>query len=980
MFFTILNPLIDNGYYLRLMRLLVTVLFSLISTILWSQRMQGLPFIKYFSSQDYKGGIQNWSITQNNDGLIYVANNFGLLEYDGTRWNRYELPRQTKMRDVSIADDGLIYYASQGDFGFYDPTIINKNSFISLADSLPDEYRNFDETWKVFIDGEELIFCTFNDIFIYSENELQQIISPSSPPENFHFINNTLYVNQLDIGLSYLIDGELRLFDKGDFFKGKAITAMIPLVNNHLLIATEKNGIYTYNGDNYELWNSINNAEFANSLVNSVLRLRNGNMAIGTQNNGVFVTTTSGDILYHLNKSQGLNNRTVLSMYEDRLGNLWLGHNNGLTSVELTVPFTLISEQVGLPGTGYDGHLSDEHLYLGTNNGLYLKSASSGTTSFYQFVENTEGQVYNINSIDNLTLLGHHKGTFLLEDTKTEQISDILGAWTFLKLKDHPQYIIGGTYKGLLLFKKSGSKTLQFVRRIKGFDESSRVMELDDEGNIWMTHGYKGVYKLNLNDQLDSVEVKYYGQESGLPSNILINVWKINSRLIFTTESQVYRFDYATDSFVLDDFFKDYFGPESAVSFLEQDPLGNIYYLAGNEIGVLQKLSNNSYIKKTKIFNRIKGLLNDDLQDLSVLNANNIIYGAKEGFILYTKNNDNPVDIPYNCLITKVNVTSPKDSVISGGFYKSNGVISSIQSTKAPQIPFDNNSLHIEYSAPFFHSSENTVYQFKLEKSDSEWSTWTTKTDKEYTNLREGKYTFKVRAKNIYDQLSEEAAFTFEILPPWYRSNLAYGVYAVVIISSLAIGFLIIDVRFKRQRKLMELKQEKTINRYDQELKSSEERLEQLKSEKLKAQVDSQNKELATSTMHLLNKNSFINSIKHNISTIIKRSKNQEVKKELNKIMTNIDKNISEDNDWEHFAIHFDQVHGDFTNRLKENYPDLTPQEMKLSAYLRMNLSTKEIAHLLNISVRGVEIARYRLRKKMKLERSDNLQEFILKY
>jgi len=945
-----------------------------------SQRLQGLPFIKYYSSQDYEGGIQNWSITQNNEGLIYVANNFGLLEYDGTTWNRHVLPSETKMRDVCIGKEGKVYVASQGDFGYYSPSKTGPLTFTSLADSLPDKYRNFDETWRLYLIDDYVVFCTFRQMFFFKGNKLEKVIDPVFPPENFHLANHTLFVNQLEVGLSYIDVDSVKLFDQGDFFKGKAITGIIPLANNHLLIATNNHGIYTYNGKGYNIWNSQNNETFAASSVNQAIRLRNGNIAIGTQNNGLFITSANGEIYYHLNKGHGLNNRTILSIYEDLLGNLWLGHNNGLTSVELHIPFTLVSEQVGLPGTGYDGFLFDDRVYLGTNNGLYSKPADNSIKSEYEFVPNTEGQVYNIQDIDDLILLGHHKGTFLINNTTTSQISDILGAWTFLKLKNMPEYIIGGTYKGLLLFKRQNN-SLQFVRKIKGFNESSRIMEQDNDGNIWMTHGYKGVYKLNLNNALDSVNVTYYGKDSGLPSNILINVWNIDNRPIFSTESEIYRYDKATDSFVIDEFFQEYFPSDSRVSYMEEDALGNIYYLASNEIGVLKKLPNDTYVKETTIFNRLKGLLNDDLQNLSILNANNVIYGAKEGFVLYTKNNEQITDAPFKTLIRKITTTNGTgDSTISSGYYLKDGqVISQQPETAIPTLPYASNSLHIEYSAPFFPSGNQTVYQYKFEDEEA-WSDWTTKTDKEYTNLREGKYTFQVRAKNIYDQTSNVASYAFIIDPPWYRTTTAYFGYTATVISILLAVFYFLDVKHKKEKRLMAIKQEKEINRMGSELRSSEEQLETLKHEKLRAEVESKNKELATSTMHLLNKNSFINSVKHNISTVMKRSKNQEVKKELNKIMGTIDKNIAEDDDWEHFAIHFDQVHGDFTKRIQEDFPDLTPQEMKLSAYLRMNLSTKEIAHLLNISVRGVEIARYRLRKKLNLERSVNLQEFILKY
>src|SRR5690606_2891432 len=160
----------------------------------------------------------------------------------------------------------------------------------------------------------------------------------------------------------------------------------------------------------------------------------------------------------------------------------------------------------------------------------------------------------------------------------------------------------------------------------------------------------------------------------------------------------------------------------------------------------------------------------------------------------------------------------------------------------------------------------------------------------------------------------------------------------------------------------------------------SQEEINRLQHEKLESDLRHMKYELATATMHLLNKNEFITGIKSHINHIIKKDVNEELRKELVKITKDIEHNISDDADWEHFQFHFDRVHGDFSTRFKSMFPLLSPQEIKLSAYLRMNLSTKEIAQLLNISVRGVEISRYRLRKKLQLDRAQNLQDFILNF
>jgi DNA-binding CsgD family transcriptional regulator len=232
--------------------------------------------------------------------------------------------------------------------------------------------------------------------------------------------------------------------------------------------------------------------------------------------------------------------------------------------------------------------------------------------------------------------------------------------------------------------------------------------------------------------------------------------------------------------------------------------------------------------------------------------------------------------------------------------------------------------------------------------------------------------------------LSAEGTYRFTIDPPWYRSGWAYFVYGLSIVALLFTGFSLLDRKYQREQKLLEQRQQEELSEKDTALEKlslqSQEEITRLQNEKLESELRHMNNELATSTMHLLNKNEFITGIKNQLGHILKKNGHDEIKKELVQIARNIEQNISADADWEHFQFHFDRVHGDFTNRFKSTFPALSPQEIKLSAYLRMNLSSKEIAQLLNISVRGVEISRYRLRKKIQLDRATNLQDYILNF
>ena len=283
-----------------------------------------------------------------------------------------------------------------------------------------------------------------------------------------------------------------------------------------------------------------------------------------------------------------------------------------------------------------------------------------------------------------------------------------------------------------------------------------------------------------------------------------------------------------------------------------------------------------------------------------------------------------------------------------------------------------------------FEDEGELLYQYFLENFERDWSPWSTQSQKEYTNLKEKKYVFHVRAKNLNGNISTEATFDFQVLPPWYRSRWAYAVYSLSVLFILFSAFKLLNRKYQREQERMVKLQDKQISEKDAKLATLEiktqEEINRLQTEKLEAELNHMKNELATATMHLLNKNEFISGLKTEISQLAKKGSLEEARAELTKITKEIEVNISDDADWEHFQFHFDRVHGDFSNRLVATFPTLSPQEIKLCAYLRMNLSSKEIAQLLNISVRGVEISRYRVRKKLRLERERNLQEFILSF
>ncbi len=961
---------------------IITLVLLLCSADASSQsQISGLPFVRIFYPSEYKAGIQNWQIAQDKRGLLYIANNFGLLEFDGNHWEVHGLKNGTKVRSIAIDARGRIYAGGQGDFGYFFPDVHGRLTYISLADSLKEPYRNFDETWRVYIDNEKVYFCTLSRIYIYNGSNFT-ILDPTLPINLSFLVNRQLYVTEQSTGINIVEGSTMKPIKGGSFFSRNSVSSILSLNANNLLISTFQQGIFQLSNGQIQPWNEKLQQYFVDANVNCMVRLRNGNLAIGTQNSGLILLNDEGIILMQLTRGRGLENGTILSIYEDDLSNLWIGQNNGLAFIEIGSPFTFINEQSGLPGTGYSAYLNGAQLYLGTNTGLYVKD-KNGLEHFTQ-IKKSNGQVYHIDRYADDLLMGHHNGASRIEGTKAFSISSEPGSWIFLALKDQPSKLIEGTYSGLQLYEKIDNHW-KLKKKLKGFQESSRVMAQDSNGDLWVTHGYKGAFKLRLSNLMDSIiNVSYYGTNKGLPSNRLINVFNIRSELLFTTERGVFKYDSITDTFKPQELISNLLGKAAQITYMEEDALGNIYFIGQDQIGVLKKNAIGDYKRDINTFTRIKRFLNDDLENITILNNNEVLFGAKEGFIHFDPNKSFDRKTTFKALIRKVSSTYENDSVLFYGNYTRNdSLIEEQMKEQQPNLSYKSNSINFTFSATSYEGKSDLLYQYDLDPYEKGWSEWIDHSQKEYTNLKEGHYTFSVRAKNVNGEISEEAHFEFTINPPWYRSILAYSFYTFFVLALLYTGFNILDKKYQRQQRIMSLRQKKELyqkeNEFSKLTQESEEEITRLQNEKLESELQHKNNELATSTMHLLNKNEFIATIKTNLSQIMKSS-HEEVRRELQQITKDIENNISADADWEQFEFHFDRVHGDFSNRFKITFTALSPQDLKLSAYLRMNLSTKEIAQLLNISVRGVEISRYRLRKKLNLDRNKNLQEFILNF
>ena len=704
------------------------------------------------------------------------------------------------------------------------------------------------------------------------------------------------------------------------------------------------------------------------TFVNHVLQLSDTRLAISTQRAGLFLYNLQERSLEKVTTKEGLESNACLRSFQDYSGNLWIGMQNGIALIHVNSPLRLLSKEININGSGYEAYETPEGTYFTTSNGIYFLEKGAAQSIFLQ---GTEGPAYSIQKIAGKYYAGHHTGLFLLENRQATRIAEINGLWNIKQLRYHPGYVLGGTYSGLFLFKIDTENTLEAVQPIEGFKASSRFFEEDRLGNIWVSQYYQGLYQLKLSDDLAAIEVKNVSEESDLPIKEQIILSRINDELYLATNLGIYQIHPESETVIESKTFSEQIG-EQPVYLLVQDGKNRVHVVAENFIAHFDQISPNNYQFTRSSLYQMRYHLNNDLLFASIHTSNGVLFSANDGFIYYDPALENNFANTPSLLISKIREVSKNTAIFNRTAFAEKKEISS-------PISLGSNIkvLKLEVESFQFNGLENQQFRYYLKGQDKDFSEWTNTASKEYTNLPEGKYTFMVQGRNHLGEIISGQPLSFTVRAPFYRSTFAKITYVLLGILALFLGAYLQRRRYKiKAVKTAEVKQQKlmAIER------KKEQELLQLKEEKMKSEIQHVNKLLAASTMNLVVKNEFIESIKEEITDVKSLGVHKDARKALEKIVKEINVNLRVQEDWQQFEYHFDAVHGDFLARLRHQFPDISPNEQKLCAFLRLNLNTKDISNLLGISVRGVEVARYRLRKKLDLLTGQNLSKFILDY
>lgn len=905
---------------------------------------QFTPYFQNYSLSEYSAGNQNWGVSKADDGMLYFANNNGLLEYDGIKWDLLELPNKTVMRSV-LAHKERIYTGSYEEFGYWKKDGRGVLEYKSLSEGIKTKISPNEEFWQILPFKDGVVFRSFLNIYIYKLNGEIVKIKPDSVVISCNIVEDKLYVATLYNGVFELSNDKLISKIKDKTLENMKVLSIVNYKGN-LLLVTSLNGCFIYDKNVLKPINFGISSLIKQHLLNAFTVLEDGRMAFGTIKNGVYFTNKEGEILFHINKGNGLINNTVLSQSLDENNKLWLGLDNGIASVDLKNNNYFFNDVSGALGAVYDVINYKDIIYIGSNTGLFYLDKGNNL----QFIKGSQGQVWNLKEIDGTLFCGHNEGTFIVDNFQLKPISDVTGGWIIKKVPEKTNMYLQGTYTGLVKFEKENGKWDS-----KQFTETRMPIKhlvFEDQTTAWVAHAYKGLYRIKFNSNFDSIlSIENYINK-GVFSDFNVRVSKFKSDICFKTNEGWLKYHPLLDSIVPYELLNTNFGKNSYV--ISEDGVDQV--ILKNNIDVISFKSFTDNAKELTLSNHyFKNKLIVGNENVSKISDSTFALNLNNGFMLFNESSQSEMILIKPTIeqieIDKELIEINKGKLVSINLNSKVGV--SVSSPKS-------NDHFFEYTILELYSGK---WQ-KLEKNKVELS-----------SLKDGSYSILFRTSNSLGASSAVTKIQIKVLPPWYKAATGKILYFILVVIVLGGVYYYNKQKVIRQQRLLKIQYAKEQQEIIREKGlENEKKIVQLKNETLRNEIKLKSKQLANTAMALVKKNETLQDIKKELTMNKDGFDNQYAFK---KILKKVDNSIEHKDEWKVFESNFNQVHEDFFKYLKEKHPILTHNDLKICAYIKMNLSNKEIAPLMNVSLRGLETNRYRLKKKLGLKNDLSMTNYL---
>lgn len=792
----------------------------------------GIPTIENYGARDYGAGNQNWAIVQDERGVMYFGNNMGVLIWDGQSWSLIRIKGERIVWSLAYLN-GRVYVGSIGELGYLVPNASGQLTYVSLKEEIPEQYRDFSTVRDVFVFNESVVFRTNKYLFIWADGEIRIWRPATSFGKSFQ-VDNTIYIREKNTGLMRMVGDSLELVPGSEIFATESVTVMARIDENQMLVGTRHRGLYRYDGTRFYPFASAVNDFLKSNKLYAGLKLSEDLFMLGTLRGGAIIIDNKGRFCQLLNKANGLQDDEVYYIYPDNQKGVWFTFGKGLARVEMPTSLSHYDERLGIESMATAIVRHQGRLYAATNRGVFTLETRKNLPPAFEPVPGITGYTWALMSTGDHLIAAALDGIYHIYESgavkvKGADLGNISPRLLYRSWQDASWIFVGGE-RGFAALRFRDNQW-QAIERFRDFAYSVYGIAEDDDGAVWIGSRVDGVIKLNIDFQAahalnepPSMEMTRFDKAHGLPSSVIMP-FRAENRIFFASYKGLRSFDPARQIFLPDTTFGQMLADSLCRITLVSVDLSDNIWIRGNYanrslVGRAVLQQNGSYIWEENPFIRLKRLGNL----IAVFPEKNgvVWFGGAEGISRYTSHFGKDYAGEYDALVRRMVVNG--DSLIYGGTPPENSVADLV-----PELALANHTLRFEFSATSYNDVSANRFQYQLEGFDKEWSGWTKEAKKDYTALSAGDYTFRVRAKNAYDQLSTEDAFTFTILPPWHLTWWAYLLYAIL---GLALIALVVKYRVRhlesKTRELEAIVSERTVKIRKQAEKLQE--LDQLKS------------------------------------------------------------------------------------------------------------------------------------------------------
>jgi len=909
-------------------KILIIILFSIISSQLFSQEL--LPFVENFGKSNYQGDNHIWSLTQGNDDAMYFANHHYLLRYDGVKWEKNMLPHKTVIRSI-MADGNKIYSGSYKEFGYWFRKD-GKMHYVSISDGKKvfDEKEN-EEIWKIFKFNNKIYFQSFAGIFWYDGKHIKKVKLPFLI-SYCYTINNQLLIAAVDKGVYKMNNNHIQKVKGWSALENNVIHG-IEKHHNKTYIFTRKNGIYVEEKGVLNSWKSPLNSILKSENINAARFIKNNKLAIGTARKGLYIYNLSDGSYENINRNNVLINNTILNLCLDNENDLWLGLDNGISHIEIDSPISIFYDNSGTLGSVYSVARTPKGYLMASNHGVFKYEDKQ-----LSMIPNSEGQAWSISRINDKCIIGHNEGNFIYENNQLLKLNNVHGGENLTKSSINDIYL-QGTYSGIMIYNKISDLSSRI--EVKNLLNPIKHVAQNSKNEIWAADKYKGLYRILYNDSYQTIKVENVSQRNKITNDFRIKIFEFRNEMLFLINNFWYTFNSLSNKLEKNKLFNSNFKNISDIVAIDDSHFivlkeGLLYqiYVNGNKF-VWNSIQEKYYKGK---------IINDDLNVFK--NNGNYIVNLDDGFIALNLKDGNKQNTNVKIeAFNNDNLLKNNSRVEYNSELKINIISGKYGATK------QNLSYKMHNTNSFIPVKEGLIV---------------------LNNLSSGSHTITVYG---YDGINYNKIcdFSFIVANPWYFSFWMILLYLFVIGIILFVYYRWNKMKYiqKLELKEEELKYQRKI--LEIELKAERElNFQEYEKHILELELQSKSSEVAVKSLSIAKQIEMIENIQQILDTDT----------DLNKIKSEIKKAIKinsiNKNEWEAFETNLNQIHNEFIINLSKKYPSLTHRDIKLCIYLLMNLSSKEIAPLMNISIRGVELHRYRIRKKLNLVQDENLSKFLL--